>query len=69
MITAVSTTASQAGPSCEYIDNAHYVHMRHDATGGGDISWIHVKNAWQRRHAMSSQLFQKQAPHEIMAEV
>ena len=39
------STPSQAGPSCEYTDNGHDVHMRHDATGGGDISWIHAKNA------------------------
>ena len=36
---------SQAGPSCEYTDYGHDVHMTHYATGGGDISWIHVKNA------------------------
>ena len=37
--------ASQAGPSCEYTDNAHDVHMTRYATGAGDISCIRVKNA------------------------
>jgi hypothetical protein len=36
---------SQADPLCEYTDYGHDVHMTHYATGGGDISWIHVKNA------------------------
>ena len=36
---------SQAGPSREYTDNAHDVHMTRYATGGGDISCIRVKNA------------------------
>ena len=37
--------ASRAGTLCEYTDDAHDVHMMHYATGGGDKSWIHVKNA------------------------